>query len=368
MRAIELNGAAVEMNQQAFARAGWPRWIRRPWPAPPALVSNPVTADERVPDGLHQLPPGDWEGSEWGSTSAPRPARGEREWRGLPAHGMADSPPAEGSPLDVATGDIAAMPLDDLRLSRSLDELVARRAAFLTDYRDAAYARRYTGLVAKVREAEGAKAPGSNALAEAVGRYAFKLMAYKDEYEVARLYTSGEFQRRLQQQFEGDYRLHFHLAPPLLAKKDEQGRLLKREYGPWMFTAFRWLAKLRFLRGGALDPFGRTAERRMERQLVADYFATIERLLAGLDGGNLALAAQIASVPEHIRGYGHVKEAHLHQAKAREAELPARVGQPAAGGGGRSRRRLSLERDRHARGDGQVRRVAGNARAQRDIQ
>ena len=109
--------------------------------------------------------------------------------------------------------------------------------------------------------------------------------------------------------------------PPLLAKKDEQGRLLKREYGPWMLTAFRWLAKLKFLRGTAFDPFGRTGERRMERQLVTDYFATIEALLPKLDAGNIALAAQIASVPEHIRGYGHVKEAHLEQARAREAEL-----------------------------------------------
>jgi len=154
-----------------------------------------------------------------------------------------------------------------------------------------------------------------------VARYAFKLMAYKDEYEVARLYTGGHFQRRLQQQFEGDYRLHFHLAPPLLAKKDEHGRLLKREYGPWMFTAFRWLAKLKFLRGTALDPFGRTAERRMERQLVADYFATVQRLLQRLDPGNIELAVRIASVPEQIRGYGHVKHAHLEKAQAEQAAL-----------------------------------------------
>jgi indolepyruvate ferredoxin oxidoreductase len=324
MRAIELNGAAVEMNQQAFAWGRLAAVDPQAVAAAAGLVSNPVTADERVPDGLHQLPPGDWEGIEWGSTSAPRPVRGEREWRGLPAHGSDNgtaSGTATGSPLDVATGDIAALPLDDLRLSRSLDELIARRAAFLADYQDASYARRYTGLVAKVREAEAAKTPGSTALAEAVARYAFKLMAYKDEYEVARLYTSGEFQRRLQQQFEGDYSLRFHLAPPLLAKKDEYGRLLKREYGPWVFTAFRWLARLKFLRGTALDPFGRTAERRMERQLVADYFATIEGLLPDLDTGRLALAAQIASIPEHIRGYGHVKDAHLHKAKAREAEL-----------------------------------------------
>ncbi|GAB3511613.1 indolepyruvate ferredoxin oxidoreductase family protein [Pseudoxanthomonas daejeonensis] len=319
MRAIELNGAAIEMNQQAFAWGRLASVDPQAVAAAAGLVSNPVTADERVPDGLHQLPPGDWEGSEWGSTSAPHPVRAERELRGLPEReGVAAG---TASPLDVATGEVAALPLDDLRLSRSLDELVARREKFLTDYQDAAYARRYTGLVARVRSAEALKAPGSTALAEAVARYAFKLMAYKDEYEVARLYTSGEFQRRLQQQFEGDYTLRFHLAPPLLAKKDEQGRLLKREYGPWMFTAFRWLAKLKFLRGGPLDPFGRSEERRTERQLVTDYFATIDRLLAGLDGGNLALAAEIASLPEHIRGYGHVKEAHLHKAQAREADL-----------------------------------------------
>lgn len=320
MRAIELNGAAVEMNQQAFAWGRLAAVDPQAVAAAAGLVSNPVTADERVPDGLRQLPPGDWEGSEWGSTSAPRPVRAEREWRGLPESGSAEGD-APSSPLDVATGEVAALPLDDLRLSRSLDELVARRGKFLADYQDAAYARRYAELVARVRGAEGSRVPGSTVLAEAVARYAFKLMAYKDEYEVARLYTSGEFQRRLQQQFEGDYTLRFHLAPPLLAKKDEQGRLLKREYGPWMLTAFRWLAKLKFLRGTAFDPFGRTGERRMERRLVTDYFATIEALLPKLDAGNIALAAQIASVPEHIRGYGHVKEAHLEQARAREAEL-----------------------------------------------
>jgi indolepyruvate ferredoxin oxidoreductase len=146
-------------------------------------------------------------------------------------------------------------------------------------------------------------------------------MAYKDEYEVARLYTSGEFKRRLQQQFDGDYRLHFHLAPPLLAKKDAEGRLLKKEYGPWVFTAFGLLAKLRGLRGTVFDVFGHTTERRMERRLIADYERTVSGLLDTLDAGNVDLAAKIASIPEHIRGYGHVKHAHLEQAQAREAEL-----------------------------------------------
>ncbi len=199
------------------------------------------------PGPLHPLPPGEWEGNEWGATAAPRNTGDERELRGLPSHG----------------GDVAFLPLDDARLSRSLDEMIERRAAFLVEYQDAAYATRYRDLVARVRATEAERIGGSTALTETVARYLFKLMAYKDEYEVARLYTSGDFQRRLQQQFEGDYQLRFHLAPPLFARKDEQGRLLKKEYGPWMFKAFGLLAKLKFLRGGRFDVFGRTEERRM---------------------------------------------------------------------------------------------------------
>src|SRR5690606_14374048 len=179
--------------------------------------------------------------------------------------------------------------------------VVERRAAFLREYQGAGYARRYTAFVARVRAAEQARVPGSTDLTEAVARYFFKLMAYKDEYEVARLYTSGEFRKRLAQQFEGDYTLHFHLAPPLLARRDAEGRLVKREYGPWVFTAFRVLAKLRFLRGTPLDPFGYTAERRGERALIAGYEKTIGGLLDDLRMGNIALAAQIAAVPEQIR-------------------------------------------------------------------
>src|SRR5690606_30147477 len=144
---------------------------------------------------------------------------------------------------------------------------------------------------------------------------------YKDEYEVARVDTSGEFRRRVEQQFDGDYTLHFHLAPPLLAKTNARGELVKREYGPWVFKAFGLLAKLRRLRGGPFDVFGRTAERRMARRLIEDYERTVGGLLEKLDGGNVDLAAAIAAIPEQIRGYGHVKEAHLQAAKAREAEL-----------------------------------------------
>ncbi|WP_434031920.1 indolepyruvate ferredoxin oxidoreductase family protein [[Pseudomonas] boreopolis] len=283
MRAIELNGAAVAMNKQAFA------WGR--------LAAIDLPAVQRAA-GLASMPGG----------------------RVEDAH----RPPAAND----AEGMYA--PLDDQRLSRSLDEAIERRAAFLADYQDAAYAARYRALVERVRDAEARRAPGSTALTEAVARYYFKLMAYKDEYEVARLYTSGEFQRQLEQQFEGDYQVRFNLAPPLFAKRDADGRLVKREYGPWMFTAFKWLARLRKLRGTRLDVFGYTAERRLERQLIADYAATVASLLEKLDADNVGLAAQIAGIPEHIRGYGHVKEAHLKEAKAREAALLAQWRNPKA--------------------------------------
>ena len=317
MRAVELNGAAVDMNKRAFA------WGRLAAIDPQAvqqaagLVRNAPTAAERTPGALQELPPGEWEGHEAGAPSAPRNPGNEPDLRGLPAN-------------DARRGDATFATLDDSRLSRSLDELIARRSAFLIDYQDAAYATRYRKLVDAVRKAEQAVAPGSTALAEAVARGFFKLMAYKDEYEVARLYTSGDFIKRVQQQFEGDYQVRFHLAPPLFAKRDEQGRLQKKEYGPWMFKAFGLLAKLKGLRGSRLDIFGYTAERRGERQLIADYESTLQELLASLDAGRLALAVDIASIPEHIRGYGHVKEAHLHEAKAREAALLATWRNPKA--------------------------------------
>ncbi|WP_413975492.1 indolepyruvate ferredoxin oxidoreductase family protein [Stenotrophomonas acidaminiphila] len=317
MRAIELNGAAIEMNQRAFA------WGRLAAIDPQAvqqaagLVRNAPTEAERTPGTLRELPPGEWEGSEAGAPSAPRNPGNEPEVRGLPAS-------------DPHPGDTPFATLDDTRLSRSLDELIARRSGFLVDYQDAAYATRYRQLVDAVRKAEQRVAPGSTALTEAVARYFFKLMAYKDEYEVARLYTSGDFLKRVAQQFEGDYQVRFHLAPPLFAKRDEQGRLQKKEYGPWMFKAFGLLARLKGLRGSRFDIFGHTAERRGERQLIADYERTLQELLGSLDAGRLVLAVEIASIPEHIRGYGHVKEAHLHDARAREAALLATWRNPKA--------------------------------------
>jgi indolepyruvate ferredoxin oxidoreductase len=216
------------------------------------------------------------------------------------------------------------------RLSESLDETIQRRVEFLTAYQNEAYARRYQALVERVRKEEQAKAKGLTGLTEAVARYYFKLMAYKDEYEVARLYADPAFTQKLQAQFEGDYTLHFHLAPPLLAKRNEQGELVKREYGPWMFSAFKLLAKLRFLRGSALDVFGYTEERRAERALIAEYEQTVDELLAKLAPDSHALAVQIARIPEEIRGFGHVKARHLEAAREKRAKLLAAFSAPQA--------------------------------------
>lgn len=159
-------------------------------------------------------------------------------------------------------------------------------------------------------------------LAEAVARYYFKLLAYKDEYEVARLYSDGGFQKKLARQFEKGGKTKVYLAPPLFAERDPiTGHLQKKAYGPWIFTAFRWLAKLKGLRGTAFDPFGYSQERRNERRLITHYEALIVELLARLDHDNHALAVEIASLPEQIRGFGHVKERHLAAVELREATL-----------------------------------------------
>ncbi|MEY3271637.1 MAG: hypothetical protein RLZZ341_538, partial [Pseudomonadota bacterium] len=198
----------------------------------------------------------------------------------------------------------------------SLDELLKTRVAFLTGYQDAAYAQRYAAFVEKVRAAE-AGLGGGTPLAEAVARYLFKLMAYKDEYEVARLHTDPAFTAKIGALFEGDYKLVHHLAPPLLARTNDKGELVKRPYGPWMRTAFGVLARLKGLRGGPLDVFGRTEERRMERALIARYEATVTELLQSLDAGNRALAVEIARLPEDIRGFGHVKLRHVKAVEPR---------------------------------------------------
>ena len=204
----------------------------------------------------------------------------------------------------------------------TLDGLITHRAAFLTDYQNAAYAARYRAFVERVRSAE---APlGRTTLAEAVARSLFKLMAYKDEYEVARLHTQSGFLEKVAEQFEGDFTVHYHLAPPLLAARDARGHLVKRKYGPAMQWGFRLLARLKGLRGTRFDPFGQTAERRTERALIEAYSASLEEVMAGLNADNHALAVEIARIPEQIRGFGHVKERHLAPARQQWDALMAR--------------------------------------------
>ncbi|GAU82846.1 indolepyruvate ferredoxin oxidoreductase family protein [Bosea sp. BIWAKO-01] len=263
LRAIELNGEAVAMNKQAFELG------RRAAHDPDALISALAEA------------------------KAPTRAR---------------------------------------HLSQTLEEIIARRVDYLTAYQNAAYAARYRHLVARIQVKEVQVLPGQSALAESVARYLFKLMAYKDEYEVARLYADGAFQRQVAATFEKDsasgerLRYEFHLAPPLLAKVDPHtGLPRKMSFGPWMMKAFGLLAKLKGLRGTAFDIFGRTEERRTERRLIAEYDALIGELVNRLTPENHALCVALAAIPEKIRGFGHVKERHLKQAKAEETDLLVRL-------------------------------------------
>jgi indolepyruvate ferredoxin oxidoreductase len=214
------------------------------------------------------------------------------------------------------------------RLSRSFEEMVARRVDYLTAYQDAVYAARYRQRVEQMRAIEAAKAQGKCGLAEAVGRYLFKLMAYKDEYEVARLYADPAFQTQVRNTFDGErLRLRFHLAPPLLARRDKSTGLPRKiTLGPWMLGVFRVLARLKFLRGTAFDPFGYTRERRLERQLVADYVALLDQIAVKLTPDNHHIAVGLAVIPEKIRGFGHVKMRHLETAKAEEAALLEQFG------------------------------------------
>ncbi|XAH23232.1 indolepyruvate ferredoxin oxidoreductase family protein [Xylophilus sp. GW821-FHT01B05] len=256
LRAIELNGVAVEQNKTAFA---WGRHAAHDWAAVQKLLA--------------------------------------------PAQVISFKP------------------------RETLEGLVARRAQFLAAYQNQAYAEQYRSFVERVKQAE---APlGKTTLSESVARYLFKLMAYKDEYEVARLHTDRSFLERVNGMFEGDFKLHYHLAPPAIAKKNAKGELQKQKFGPWMQSAFRVLARLKGLRGTAFDPFGRTEERRTERALIGEYRASVEQLLAGLSTENHALAVEIARIPELIKGYGHVKERNLAAARLHGATLLQRWQHPA---------------------------------------
>ena len=214
------------------------------------------------------------------------------------------------------------------RNKQPLDALVQRRVEFLTAYQNAAYARSYQSFVEQVRAAELARCPpvdpsaaGALPLTEAVARYLFKLMAYKDEYEVARLHTDAAFAAKLNGMFEGDFKVHYHLAPPLLATQNDRGELQKSRFGPWMHTAFKLLAPLKVLRGTAFDVFGYTAERREERALIGQYRADIAARLEALSPANRDAALAIARLPEQIRGFGHVKARHLAAAREQRDRL-----------------------------------------------
>lgn len=256
LRAIELNGQAVEMNQAAFG---------------------------------------------WGRRAA-----------------------ADLASLAKLAVPIAA-PTDARRKSQSLDESIARRAAYLEAYQNTAYAQRYRDYVARVRASEQGVAPDETSITEAAAKNLFKLMAYKDEYDVARLFTDGSFDKQVAAAFEGDLRFEFHLAPPLLARKDPAtGRPRKMSFGPWIKPVFSLLAKLKFLRGSAFDPFGYSTERKMERQLIRDYTGILDEVIAGLSSENRALAAVLVSVPEKIRGFGPVKARSVTTARSEGAALLSR--------------------------------------------
>ena len=199
-----------------------------------------------------------------------------------------------------------------------LDEIIDWRYEFLVKYQNEKYAQSYRNFVNKIRLAEQSKLnpvdKSGQVFTEAVARYFFKLLAYKDEYEVARLYSDGEFQKNLRQQFSGDFKLQFHLAPPLISKKDELTNTpVKGVYGQWILGVFPLLAKLKFLRGTRFDIFGYSKERKLERQLITDYRHAIEQVAAGLDEHNLCTAVKIAKLPETVRGYGHIKHKSIIQ-------------------------------------------------------
>jgi indolepyruvate ferredoxin oxidoreductase len=212
-----------------------------------------------------------------------------------------------------------------VQMPESLDKIVATRSALLTAYQSEAYAQSYRRVVERIRAKETQLGNAKLPLTRSVAVNLAKLMAYKDEYEVARLYADPAYLDKLREQFEGepgrDYQLSFHLAPPMFAKRDEQGRLMKRRFGPWMLPVFRVLAKMKGLRGTPLDVFGRTEERRGERRMIAEYIALVDEFCATLDAQRLPTAIELAGLPDAIRGFGHVKERSLGAAKVRWGEL-----------------------------------------------
>ncbi|WP_321948947.1 indolepyruvate ferredoxin oxidoreductase family protein [Paraburkholderia sp. J10-1] len=255
------------------------------------------------------------------------------EWGRRVAYDRAAVDQLVKKPLPEQSADAAGAKIVSLHTPKALDALIDKRAQYLAAYQNEAYAARYRALVAEVRAAEGKldRPDGQFTLTEAVAKNLHKLMAYKDEYEVARLYADPAFIEKIKASFEGDWKVNFHLAPPSFAKHDDKGHLLKKQYGPRMLSAMRLLAKLKFLRGTALDPFGRTEERRHERALIGEYEALMREVTGGLSEANLPLAVELANLPDAIRGYGHVKENNLKATRAKWATLLAKWRSPENG-------------------------------------
>ena len=205
---------------------------------------------------------------------------------------------------------------------KNLDKTIQHRADILKNYQNEKYGQRYLQMVERIRSIENDRVPGSTELTKTVAIYYYKLLAYKDEYEVARLYANGDFLKKLNGFFEGDFKLKFHLAPPLFSRRDfHTGELKKSTFGMWLLIAMKFLSRLKFLRGTIFDPFGKTRDRKMERQLIKDYELTLEKLLRGLSKKNHDVAIEIAKIPEMIRGYDLVKNRNVKSAKSQEKEL-----------------------------------------------
>ena len=214
------------------------------------------------------------------------------------------------------------MTLANSEFTKNLDKTIQIRADYLQKYQNKKYVQRYLQMVERVRTLENGRMPGNTGLTSAVALNYFKLLAYKDEYEVSRLYTNGNFLKKINNRFDGDFKLKFHLAPPLFSRRDKiTGEPKKTDYGMWVLTAMNLLSKFKFLRGTLFDPFGRTPERKMERRLIIDYEKTLEKLLRNFSKTNHNLAVEIAKIPEQIRGYDLVKHSSLKSAKICEKEL-----------------------------------------------
>ena len=208
-----------------------------------------------------------------------------------------------------------------LKKHSTIEDIIKDRTKRLIDYQNQRYAQKYNRLVTKIVEQEKTKTPGLSGIAENVAKYLFKLMAYKDEYEVARLHSNGSLQAAIEAQFEGDYEVRYHMAPPVISRKDKiTGRLIKREFGPSMQKKLKTLAKLKFLRGTPADVFGFATERRAERAMIKEYISLLELISTELTPANHALAVQLTALPDQVRGYGHVK---MESIETYNAELEA---------------------------------------------